>query len=59
VTITVPDAGAEKRRLSPIPEDWRTASDAELEVMSARAEVATSRRRRQKDPGPEDRRESE
>jgi hypothetical protein len=42
------DSGAEKRRLSPIPDDWRTVSEAELEAMSERAEVAVSRRRRPK-----------
>ena len=50
------DSGAEKRRLSPIPADWRTVSEAELEAMSARAEVATTRRKRRQEPGTEDRR---
>ncbi|MFN2567686.1 MAG: hypothetical protein ABR499_22050, partial [Gemmatimonadaceae bacterium] len=47
------DSGAEKRRLSPIPDDWRTMSDADLERLAERAEVASSRRRRppRTDPG--------
>jgi hypothetical protein len=51
------DSGTEKRRLSPIPDDWRTVSDAALERLAERAEVASSRRGRPpKDTGPEDQR---
>jgi len=54
------DSGAEKRRLSPIPDDWRTVGEAELEKMAERAEVASRRRSRlRKDPGSEERREPE
>jgi hypothetical protein len=38
------DSGTEKRRLSPIPDDWRAQSDAELARLAERAEVASSRR---------------
>ncbi len=49
------DSGAEKRRLSPIPEDWRTVSDAELERLAEGAEVASRRGRPRKDSRPDDR----
>ena len=46
------DSGTEKRRLSPIPDDWHAAGDRELELLAERAEVAASRRKRQpKEPG--------
>ena len=50
------DSGTEKRRLSPIPDDWRTVTDAELAQLAERAEVAASRRKRQqrKEPGSDD-----
>jgi hypothetical protein len=35
-----PAAGGEKRRLAPIPGNWETANDEELEDMLARAESA-------------------
>jgi hypothetical protein len=53
------DSGAEKRRLSPIPDEWRAVSEAELERMAARAEVAAGRRKRRQEPGTEERREPE
>ncbi len=53
------DSGTEKRRLSPIPEDWRTVSDAELEQLAARAEVGSRRRGRLRNQPPEDRQGSE
>ena len=53
------DSGTEKRRLSPIPENWRALSDAELEQLRERAEAASRRRRPRKEPGPEDRRPPE
>jgi hypothetical protein len=37
------DSASEKRRLSPIPENWQTLSDGELERLAARAEVAGRR----------------
>ena len=47
------ESGAEKRRLSPIPDDWQTLSDEQLERLSERAEVAARRRGRPgNDPGP-------
>jgi hypothetical protein len=50
------DSGTEKRRLSPIPEDWRTISKADLEKLARRAEVAVRHRRPpRKGLGPEDR----
>lgn len=50
------DSGTEKRRLSPIPDDWRTISDADLEQLAQRAEVASRRRGRPRsDRGPDDR----
>jgi hypothetical protein len=50
------DSGTEKRRLSPIPEDWRTISAADLEKLAQRAEVASKTRRRSRgDRGPDDR----
>jgi hypothetical protein len=47
------DSTVEKRRLSPIPRNWQSLSDRELEELSRHAEVAPIRRRR---PGhePED-----
>ena len=49
------DSGTEKRRLSPIPDDWRTVSESELAGLAERAEVAASRRKRQrKEPGADD-----
>jgi hypothetical protein len=47
------DSGTEKRRLSPIPEDWRTVSDEALEQLAHRAEVASRRGRPRKDSRPE------
>ncbi len=49
------DSGPEKRRLSPIPENWQALSDAELERLAARAERARPRRSRRsgdEEPGP-------
>jgi hypothetical protein len=49
------DSGPEKRRLSPIPENWQALSDGELERLAARAERARPRRRSRSgddDPGP-------
>jgi hypothetical protein len=47
------DAGAEKRRLSPIPENWQAQSDDELERLGERAEVAGRRRGSSgNEPGP-------
>jgi hypothetical protein len=46
------DSGAEKRRLSPIPENWQALSDNELERLAQRAEVAPRRGRARNDPGP-------
>jgi hypothetical protein len=47
------DAGTEKRRLSPIPENWQALSEEMLETLAERAEVAGRRRRRSGDePGP-------
>jgi hypothetical protein len=40
------DSGTEKRRLSPIPENWQTLSDDELAKLAERAEVAPRRRGR-------------
>jgi hypothetical protein len=48
------DSGGEKRRLSPIPDDWRTVSDKALEQLLERADVASKRRRPLKDSRPED-----
>jgi hypothetical protein len=49
------DSGTEKRRLSPIPEDWQHLTDGELMQLLSRAEVATSRRGRPpKDARPKD-----
>ena len=54
------DSGTEKRRLSPIPEDWRTVSHEVLEQLAERAEVAVSRRGRpRKDSPPDDRSRSD
>ncbi len=50
------DSGTEKRRLSPIPDDWRTIADADLEKLAQRAEVASKKRRRSRgDRGSDDR----
>jgi hypothetical protein len=50
------DSGTEKRRLSPIPDDWRTVSEHDLEEMAKRAEVALRRRGRPRgNAGPDDR----
>lgn len=50
------ESKSEKRRLSPIPEDWRTVSDQDLERLAERAEVASSRRgRTRKDSRPDER----
>jgi hypothetical protein len=47
------ESGAEKRRLSPIPDDWQTLSDEQLELLFERAETAGRRRGRSGDnPGP-------
>jgi hypothetical protein len=40
------DSGGEKRRLSPIPDDWRTISEKDLEQLAQRAVVASKRRGR-------------
>jgi hypothetical protein len=40
------ESGAEKRRLSPIPRDWESLNDRELERLSQRAQLAASPRRR-------------
>jgi hypothetical protein len=37
------DSGTEKRRLSPIPENWQSFSDEELERLAHRAEVGGRR----------------
>jgi hypothetical protein len=53
------DAGTEKRRLSPIPENWQALGDDALERLAEQAEVAGRRRRRSGDePGPSDSRPS-
>ena len=50
------DSGTEKRRLSPIPDDWRTVAEQDLEELAKRAKLASSRRGRpRKDSGPDDR----
>ena len=47
------DSGTEKRRLSPIPENWQRLGDDELAKLAERAEVASRRRGRSGDePGP-------
>jgi hypothetical protein len=47
------DSGTEKRRLSPIPENWQTLTDEELAKLAERAEVASRRRGRSgNEPGP-------
>ena len=38
------DSGSETRRLSPIPDGWHLLSDAELQALCERAEVAAPRR---------------
>jgi hypothetical protein len=49
------DCGTEKRRLSPIPDDWRTITEQELEALGTRAEVASKvRGRRRGYPGASD-----
>ena len=49
------DSGAEKRRLSPIPDDWRTIAEADLQKLAERAEVASKKRRRSRgDRGPDE-----
>jgi hypothetical protein len=51
------DAGPEKRRLSPIPENWQDLADEELERLAERAEPARSRRSSRSagdEPGPTD-----
>src|SRR5918999_5487253 len=40
------DSGTEKRRLSPIPENWQVLSDGELARLAAQAELAGRRQRR-------------
>ena len=42
------DSGTEKRRLSPIPEGWQQVGERELEQLAEQAEVAASRRKRQR-----------
>jgi hypothetical protein len=49
------DSGTEKRRLSPIPDDWQRLTDAELMQLLSRAEVAKPRGRPRKDSHPDDR----
>jgi hypothetical protein len=50
------DSGTQKRRLSPIPEDWQRLTDDDLKKLLERGEVASSRRGRQrKDTRPDDR----
>ena len=39
------DSGYEKRRLSPIPDDWRTIADGDLGKLAEKAEVAAKTRR--------------
>ncbi|MDQ3950468.1 MAG: hypothetical protein M3282_08975 [Gemmatimonadota bacterium] len=56
------DSGTEKRRLSPIPEDWQRMSDEQLAQLLERAEVASRRRGRRRPhggAGPEEPRQSE
>jgi len=38
------DSGEETRRLTPVPENWRALSDAELRELCSRAERARRRR---------------
>jgi hypothetical protein len=38
------DAESERRRVTPIPADWETATDAELETLCRGATVVTTRR---------------
>jgi hypothetical protein len=49
------DSGTEKRRLSPIPEDWQGFSDGQLAQLLERAEVAPRRRGRPGKNPPEER----
>ncbi|MDQ3997946.1 MAG: hypothetical protein M3303_13125 [Gemmatimonadota bacterium] len=51
------DSASEKRRLSPIPQDWQTMSDEQLRQLAEQAEAAASRRSRKS--GPEQTRPSE
>jgi hypothetical protein len=54
------DSGTEKRRLSPIPEDWQRMSDEQLAQLLERAEVASRRTTRsRRRGGPEGPRPSE
>jgi hypothetical protein len=53
------DSGTEKRRLSPIPDQWQQLSDEELARLSERAESAPRRRGRPRGSGAERPRESE
>jgi hypothetical protein len=54
------DSSAEKRRLSPIPENWQSLSEDQLRELSERAEVASTQRRRGgRKSGPEQSRPSE
>jgi hypothetical protein len=46
-----PAGGGEKRRLAPIPPQWQTATEAELESMLQRAEVASHREAAASGPG--------
>jgi len=49
------DSGPEKRRLSPIPDNWQELADEELERLAGRAERARPRRRSRSgddEPGP-------
>jgi hypothetical protein len=53
------ESPGEKRRLSPIPNEWQGLSEAELQQLSERAEVASKRRGRAGRAGPEQPRPSE
>jgi hypothetical protein len=53
------DSGAEKRRLSPIPDGWREMSEAQLAELSERAERAVTRRRPRGNPPSEESRGSQ
>jgi hypothetical protein len=54
------DSTTEKRRLSPIPDEWQRLSDEQLAQLAERAEVAPSRAARSRDKsGPEEPRRSE
>jgi hypothetical protein len=53
------DSGTEKRRLSPIPEDWQRMSEEQLAQLLERAEVSKPRGRPTTQAPPEEPRQSE